>query len=175
MIRNPYKNAWLEINHEGESGNSAVQSTFQHCEIHRCGADGEAALTFSKTWFPIFAVLVSVSCFACCVIFGTRIFFVVVVRDFRKPELHGSQFAQPLFTVCRWKSCQFAAQSFGSLLITTSALCTQRNDADVFGWHTASLREVLQAAEYLLWDTEALSMLQNWASNEACLLHAFSK
>lgn len=49
MIRNPYKNAWLEINHEGESGNSAVQSTFQHCEIHRCGADGEAALTFSKT------------------------------------------------------------------------------------------------------------------------------
>lgn len=102
-------------------------------------------------------------------------FFVVVVRDFRKPELHGSQFAQPLFTVCRWKSCQFAAQSFGSLLITTSALCIERNDADVFGWHTASLREVLQAAEYLLWDTEALSMLQNWASNEACLLHAFSK
>lgn len=79
MIRNPYKNAWLEINHEGESGNSAVHSKFQHCEIHRCRADGEAALTFSKTWFPIFAVLVSVSCFACCVIFGTRIFLLLLL------------------------------------------------------------------------------------------------
>lgn len=49
MIRNPYKNAWLEINHEGESGNSAIQSEFQHCKIHKFRSDGEDALTFSGT------------------------------------------------------------------------------------------------------------------------------
>lgn len=59
MIRNPYKNAWLEINHEGESGNSAIHSEFQCCEIYKFRTDWEDALMFLGTWFLVFPLLVS--------------------------------------------------------------------------------------------------------------------
>lgn len=102
-------------------------------------------------------------------------FFFFFPKEFRKPSSTGHSLYS-LFTVCRWKNCQFAAQNFGSYSITTNALCTERNDTHVFGWRAASQSIVLWAAEFPLWGSESLSTLQNWASNEACLLHAvFSK
>lgn len=101
-----------------------------NCEKHRCGAAGEAALTSLETWFLISTVLVSVRVALHVVLFLEWGFFSYKLQ---KAFIHGLQFAQPLLILCRSENCQFAAQNFGSLLITTSALCTECNDADVFG------------------------------------------
>lgn len=131
MIRNPYMNALLDINYEGESGNSAVHSKCELWKTQMWDCWG-SYFDILRNLFLIFTVLVSVRV-ALHVVFLERGFFSYKLQ---KASIYGLQFAQPLLTVCRSEICQFAAQNFGSLLIMRSALCTERNDADVFvrGW-----------------------------------------
>lgn len=131
-----------------------------NCEKHRCGTAGEATLTSLGTYFS-FSLSLFQSELLCMLYFWNEASFPT---NFRKPP----SMAYSLHSLC----LQFAGQKSANLQHRTLVLSRL--------WEVHFVQSVMMlmslcVAEYLIWGTRVLSTLQNWASNEACVLHSFTK